>query len=96
MEKKLYTENTVREYILSFSSFYKAAYARDMLEQAGISSTLKRLPPELISSCGTGLYLRTDSIQPVKRVLDERQIISRGIYLIEREGKSTRRYIKLK
>ena len=26
----------IQEYVISFSSFYKAAYAEDMLEEAGI------------------------------------------------------------
>ena len=84
------------EYIIAFSSFYKAAYARDMLEQQGISSTLKRLPPELISSCGTGLYLRTDSIQRVRRILEEKQIATKGFYLIEREDRNTKTYKRVK
>ncbi|MBQ6900123.1 MAG: DUF3343 domain-containing protein [Firmicutes bacterium] len=84
------------EYIMSFSSFYKAAYARDTLEQNGISSTLKKLPPELITSCGTGLYLRTDSIQRAREVLDQKNILARGVYLIEREGKHNKRFTKLK
>ena len=96
VEKFLQPEGAAKEYILSFSSFYKAAYARDMLEQRGISSTLKKLPQELISSCGTGLYLRTDSIQRVKKVLDEKQIVSKGIYLIEREGRNFKKYKKVK
>ena len=69
MEKLIIPEGTTKEFILSFSSFYKAAYAQDMLEERGISSTLKKLPPELIRSCGTGLYLRTDSIQQVQQAL---------------------------
>lgn len=96
MEKKGQSEETIREYILSFSSFYKAAYARDMLEQSGISSTLKKLPPELVNSCGTGLYLRIDSIQSVKNVLDEKQISVRGIYLIQRQGRQNKNFIKVK
>ena len=32
------------EYIMSFSSFYKAAYARDVLEDSGISAALRKLP----------------------------------------------------
>lgn len=83
------------EYIMSFSSFYKAAYARDVLEASGISSTLKKLPPELINSCGTGLYLRTDSIQQARAVLDRKNILARGIYLIEREG-GKRKYTRVK
>lgn len=40
-----------QEYVISFSSFYKAAYAQDMLEEAGIASTLKKLPTEFVRSC---------------------------------------------
>lgn len=96
MEKLIIPEGTTKEFILSFSSFYKAAYARDMLEEKGISSTLKKLPPELIRSCGTGLYLRTDSIQPVQRVLEEKQISTRGIYQIQRDGGREKRYVRMK
>lgn len=84
-----------KEYILSFSSFYKAAYAQDMLEAAGIPSTLKKLPTELIRSCGTGLYLRTGSIQPALDVFSRKNIVPRGIYEIRREGKGQRKYVKV-
>lgn len=47
-----------KEYIISFSSFYKAAYAQDMLREAGISASLRRLPAELARSCSTGVYLK--------------------------------------
>ena len=96
MEKLIIPEGTTKEYILSFSSFYKAAYAQDMLEEGGIASTLKKLPPALIRSCGTGLYLRTDSIQPVQQVLDEKQISTRGIYQIQRDGGREKRYVRMK
>lgn len=75
-----------KDYILSFSSFYKAAYARDVLEEFGINSVLRKLPSELIKSCGTGLYLRIDSIQRVRDIFEEKQIVPRGIYLINRRG----------
>ena len=79
-----------KEYILSFSSFYKAAYARDVLEQKKINSNLRKLPPEVVSSCSTGLYLRNVSIGQVRKVLDENQIVTKGIFLIVRSpsGKS--------
>ena len=96
MEKLIIPEGSIKEFILSFSSFYKAAYAQDMLEESGISSTLKKLPPELVRSCGTGLYLRTDSIQPVKEVLDEKQISTRGIYQIQRDGNRGKKYVRMK
>ena len=96
MEKLIISEETTKEYILSLSSFYKAAYAQDMLEERGIASTLKKLPPELIRSCGTGLYLRAGSIQPVQQVLDEKQISTRGIYQIQRDGGREKRYVRMK
>lgn len=96
MEKLIIPEGTTKEFILSFSSFYKAAYAQDMLEERGIASTLKKLPPELIRSCGTGLYLRTDSIQLVQQVFDEKQISTRGIYQIRRDGGNEKKYIRMK
>ena len=96
MEKLIIPEGSIKEFILSFSSFYKAAYAQDMLEESGIGSTLKKLPPELVRSCGTGLYLRTDSIQPVKEVLYEKQISTRGIYQIQRDGNRGKKYVRMK
>lgn len=82
------------EYILSFSSFYKAAYARDVLGEAGINSTLRKLPPELVRSCSTGLYLRLNSIQPVISVFSESQIVTRGMFKIERDEKG-KKYLRV-
>lgn len=73
-----------KEFVLSFSSFYKAAYARDVLEENGLHSTLRKLPPQVAHSCSTGLYLRIDSIERVRRVLDERQIAIKAAYQISR------------
>lgn len=67
-----------KEYILSFSSFYKAAYAKDVLEENGLHSTLRRLPPQVAHSCSTGLYLRLDSVERVRQILEERQIVNKG------------------
>ena len=78
-----------KEYIMAFSSFYKAAYAQDMLSEAGIKAQLKRLPQELVRSCGTGVYLRTSDIGEAESVLEMRQISVRGVYEIKREGKGT-------
>ena len=85
-----------KEYIIAFSSFYKAAYAQDMLEEGGINSTLKKLPTELVRSCSTGLYLRTDSIDDVQSVFERKQIIPRGIYEIRRQGKANKSFLKVK
>lgn len=83
-----------KEYILSFSSFYKAAYAKDVLEENGLNSTLRRLPPQVAHSCSTGLYLRLDSVERARQILEERQITNRGIYRIDRQGGESR-YTKI-
>ena len=86
----------IQEYVISFSSFYKAAYAEDMLEEAGIASTLKKLPTELVRSCSTGLYLRTDDILRVRRVLAGKQIMPSGIYRIQRDEDGKKGYVKVR
>jgi len=83
------------EYIISFSSFYKAAYAQEILADAGIGASLRKLPNELVRSCGTGLYLRTDSIQQVEEVFELRQIVPRGIFEIRGRGRGKREYVRV-
>lgn len=85
-----------KEYVISFSSFYKAAYAQDMLEEEGINSTLKKLPTELVRSCSTGLYMRTGEIAGVRAVFERRQIVPNGIYEIRRQGKGNRTFERVK
>lgn len=84
-----------KEYILSFSSFYKAAYAEDILQQHGISCTLRKLPPLIAHSCSTGVYLKTDSIEKVRGVLNTKQIATKGIYEISRHDKGEKKYISV-
>ena len=73
-----------KEYLLSFSSFYKAAYAKDVLESHGLHSSLRKLPPQVARSCSTGVYLRIDSIDRVQKVLKEHEIITKGCFEIRR------------
>lgn len=54
------------------------------MEENGLNSTLRKLPPQVAHSCSTGLYLRIDSIERVRRILEEKQITVRGIYQISR------------
>lgn len=84
-----------KEYIISFSSFYKAAYAQEVLEEAGIPASLRRLPSQLIHSCGSGLYLRTDSIQQVSAAFQRKQIMPRGIYEVRGQGRGSREYVRV-
>lgn len=72
----------MKEYVIAFSSFYKAIYAQEKLQDYQIKSTLKKLPPELTRSCGYGIYLKTDDIQKVISVLRKNNIDNRGIYPI--------------
>lgn len=67
-------------YIISFSSFYKAAYARDKLLEEGFRASVRRLPPELVKSCGYGIYIKTEDIGEVKHILAENQIAVKSIY----------------
>ncbi|MCL2436478.1 MAG: DUF3343 domain-containing protein [Clostridiales bacterium] len=71
------------EYLIAFSSFYKAIYAQEKLQERQIRVTLKKLPPELIKSCGYALYLRTDSIQSALSILDAAGVVSKGVFLID-------------
>lgn len=84
-----------KEYIISFSSFYKAAYAQEVLADAGIGASLRKLPNELVRSCGTGLYLRSISIQHVEEVLELRQIVPWGIFEIRGRGRGNREYVRV-
>ena len=83
-----------KEYIIAFSSFYKAAYAQDMLEEAGVKSTLRKLPTELIRSCGTGIYLKTYDIREAQSVFEKKQISVRGIYEIRVQEHGRKKYVK--
>lgn len=72
----------MKEYVIAFSSFYKAIYAQEKLQDHQIKSTLKKLPPELIRSCGYGIYLKTDAIQKIVTILSRNNIDTRGVYPI--------------
>ena len=85
------------DYLIAFSSFYKAAYAQEKLSEAGIKTIAKRLPPEVINSCGYALTLKTgpDQINNANRVLQSSDISHKGIFLIsEVNGKTLYRKVK--
>ncbi|MCI8630975.1 MAG: DUF3343 domain-containing protein [Firmicutes bacterium] len=71
-----------KEYVLAFSSFYKASYAQEKLAEHGIRAAVRKLPPELMKSCGYALYLSTSSIQSVADILERDEIEFRGAYEI--------------
>lgn len=78
----MHRPETDPEYLLTFSSFYKAMYGRDKLNEQGISSVLKRVPAQLLRSCGQALYVRGYDLRNVIAVLSESQIDTKGIYQV--------------
>lgn len=75
----------MKDYVIAFSSFYKAVYAQEKLLERRIRSTLKKTPPKLLKSCGYALYLRSNQIQQVLQILQESGIDNRGTYEIQEE-----------
>ncbi len=79
-----------KEYLIAFSSFYKAAYAQDLLAGEGINASIRKLPIEIVKSCSTGVYLKGASVENVKEVLQRYNVFHKGIYQINRgEQKKT-------
>ncbi len=72
-----------KEYLIAFSSFYKAAYARDILMGERYRAIVVKLPPELIHSCGYGLSIVTTNIQPVLTQLENMEIAHKGVYMAD-------------
>lgn len=75
----------MNQYVIAFSSFYKAVYAQEKLREVGIPSTLKKIPPDLLRTCGYALYLRCTSIDQVTGDLRRFRIDNRGVFQIEME-----------
>lgn len=73
----------MNEYVIAFSSFYRAVYAQEKLEENRIGSTLKKIPPNLLKTCGYAVHLKTSSIHNALKILETNQIIARGVYVIE-------------
>jgi len=73
----------MNEYVIAFSSFYRAVYAQEKLQENKIGATLKKIPPNLLKTCGYAVHVKTNSIRTVIDILDRNQIIARGVYLIE-------------
>lgn len=83
------------EYLLTFSSFYKAMYARDKLTERGITARIQRAPAQLLRSCGQALYVPDCQLEQILAILSEHQINTRGIYeTIGPEGQPEYRQIR--
>ncbi|QIB69726.1 DUF3343 domain-containing protein [Aminipila butyrica] len=71
------------EYLLTFSSFYKAKYAQEKITELGIRSTVKRAPSEIVTSCGYAVYVKTEDISQVLRIFDGEILTVKSIFLID-------------
>ncbi|MBQ8589950.1 MAG: DUF3343 domain-containing protein [Firmicutes bacterium] len=81
--------SSTTDYLLAFSSFYKAAYAQETLADRKFTVSLRKLPPGLLQTCGYGVSLRTDGLEGLKRamrLLEEREIRHRGVFSPRREA----------
>lgn len=76
----------MNEYVIAFSSFYRAAYAQEKLEEHRIKATLKKIPPNLLRTCGYAVQIKTNTITTAIDLLEKNQILNRGVYLIQYEN----------
>lgn len=72
-----------KEYLLTFSSFYKAKYAQEKIIELGVRCTVKRAPSEIVTSCGYAIYLKTDDIQKVLSIFDGQILTVKNVFLID-------------
>ena len=54
----------------------------DKLMEQGIGSQLRRVPTQLLRSCGQALYLNGQDLQRVLAILAQSQIDTRGIFMV--------------
>ena len=84
----------LNDYVIAFSSFYKAMYAQEVLMSNGIRCTLQRLPAGVIQSCGYALHVNGKTIHEAMDVLKRRNILWMGAYMVENvNGKANYRSI---
>ncbi len=72
-------------YVVVFSSFYKAVYAQEKLSDHRIKSGLMRVSPDLIKSCGYGVFLNEKDLENSKKVLKEAHINWQRLFQISQE-----------
>lgn len=82
----MYTPGADADYILTFSSSYKALYARDKLRENGIFGQIRKTPAELFRTCGQSLLLQGYALNEIFLVLEQSQIETRGAFQVIRNG----------
>ncbi len=84
--------NGTAVYLIAFSSYYKAAYAQETLMRYKIRTSLRKVPPGLLQSCGYGITLRTDGTEGLKqalRLLNEKDIRNQGVFVVRKDQATT-------
>lgn len=76
----------MNEYMIAFSSFYKAVYAQEKVQEKRVRATLKKTPPGLLKSCGYALFFKSDDIGSIVAFLQDSMIDNRGVYEVEQEN----------
>lgn len=84
-----------KEYLLTFSSFYKAKYAQEKILELGVRCTIKRAPSEIVTSCGYAIYLTTADINRVLSIFDGEILSVKGVFVLDNSsGKPSYRRIE--
>lgn len=69
--------------MIAFSSVYKATFAEEKLREQGIVSTIRKTPTNISITCSYALFLKTNDISKVVRILEINNIVHSGIFAIE-------------
>lgn len=64
----------MKDYAIVFSSFYKAAYARDLLQAQRIWPSMGKIPASMMKSCGYALYLEEPSMEAALEILKRKDV----------------------
>lgn len=78
----LHKSDQSNEYLLTFTSVYKAMHAGDQLRRYGIVSAVERIPAGLSQSCGHGLHVKREDLRRTLGILNESGIHPRKVFEI--------------
>lgn len=78
----MHKSDQYNEYLLTFTSVYKAMHAREQLQIYGIVSSVQRTPAGLSQSCGHGLHVKEEDIRRILGILKECDIYPRKVFRI--------------
>ncbi len=74
------------EYLMAFTSFYKAMYAKDRLRSHGITVVPQRVPAGVFRTCSQGLHVSHCDIHEILHILETGQAAPKRVYEIRFEN----------